>query len=153
VRTILAAEAPRVEPAITTARRHVDAALSQEWLAATAATAIAGLALVLAIVGLYGIVRYTVAQRTREIGIRVALGATPRAIVRLALGDAAWTLVPGAAVGLAALVPVALTIRPLLHDVGPFDGAVLAASIALTAVGIPARAAGRIDPADALRLE
>jgi hypothetical protein len=73
--------------------------------------------------------------------------------VRLALGDAAWTLVPGAAVGLAALVPVALTIRPLLHDVGPFDGAVLAASIALTAVGIPARAAGRIDPADALRLE
>lgn len=159
VRTILAAEAPRAEPAITTARRHVDATLSQEWLAATAATAIAALALVLAIVGLYGIVRYTVTQRTREIGIRVALGATPRAIVRLALGDAAWTLVPGTAAGLAALVPVALTIRPLLHNVRPFDAAVLAASIALTAacalaaVWIPARAAGRIDPADALRLE
>ncbi len=159
VRTILRAEMPQAEPAMTTARRHVDAALSQEWLAASTAGAMAGLALALAAIGLYGIVRYTVAQRTREIAIRLALGAAPRAVVALAFGDAALTLVPGTALGLAIAWPFARAIRPLLHDVRPFDGAVLALAVTLTAacallaVWLPARAAARIEPADALRLE
>ena len=109
--------------------------------------------------GLYGIVRYTVAQRTREIGIRLALGATPGGVVRLALADAAWTLAPGATVGLAAAMPLAWTLRPLLHDVRPFDVSVLAVSFAATAAGalvavwVPARTAARIEPAAALRTE
>jgi putative ABC transport system permease protein len=158
VRTVIGEEA-HVEPALTTAGRHVDAALSQEWLAATTGSSIAALALALAAIGLYGIVRYTVTRRTREIGIRIALGATPRAIVKLALGDAAWTLVPGALAGLAVLWPVARMLQPLLHDVRPFDPGVLAASLALSAaatliaVWLPARVAAHLEPAVALRAE
>jgi putative ABC transport system permease protein len=158
VRRIITEEAADA-PEITTSRRHVDAALSQEWLAAGLAGTIAAVALLLAALGLYGILRYTVAQRTREIGVRVALGAPPRAVVRLALADTTWTLAPGLLVGLGAALLLARTIRPLLHEVRPFDPSVLALSIVATAAGalvaawLPARAAVRIDPAEALRTE
>jgi putative ABC transport system permease protein len=159
LRQIVEQEAPGVEPEITTSRRHVDAALSQEWLAVEIAGAIAAIAITLASLGLYGIVRYTVGQRTREIGIRIALGATPRAVVGLAVQDAAFTLVPGIVLGFAAAVPLVAAIRPLLHDVRPLDASVLAAAIAITAACVaaalwmPARDAARIEPAEALRAE
>ena len=158
VRRIITEEAAEA-PEITTSRRHVDAALSQEWLAAGLAGTIAAVALLLAVLGLYGILRYTVAQRTREIGVRVALGAPPHAVVRLALADTTWMLAPGLMVGLGAALLLARAIRPLLHQVRPFDPSVLALSIVATAAGalaaawLPARAAVRIDPAEALRTE
>jgi putative ABC transport system permease protein len=122
-------------------------------------TAFAVLALVLSAVGLYGVVAYGVSQRTREIGVRVALGAEPKRIVGLVLGGgfrlAAAGVVLGAAVALAAV----RVIESMLYEVNPIDpltfGAValLVILIALVASYVPARRALRVDPAEALRAD
>jgi putative ABC transport system permease protein len=119
----------------------------------------AGVALVLTLGGLYGTLAWVVAQRTQEFGIRVALGASPRGLVRLILGEGARIVVPGALLGLAGGVAAGRVIRGLLFEVQPFEPAVLAAvSIFVAALGLvamlgPARRAGRVDPAVALRSE
>jgi putative ABC transport system permease protein len=122
-------------------------------------TAFAMLALVLSAVGLYGVVAYGVSQRSREIGVRVALGAEPKRIVGLVLGGgfrlAAAGVVLGAAVALAAV----RVIESMLYEVNPIDpltfGAValLVILIALVASYVPARRALRVDPAEALRAD
>jgi putative ABC transport system permease protein len=119
----------------------------------------AGVALLLAAIGLYGVIAYTVAQRTREVGLRVALGATRGHVLRLVLGSGAWTIAAGLLLGLAA---AALTTRLLagqLYGVEPPDpptlaGAVLVlAIVALAAHLIPIRRALAVDPTVALRDE
>jgi predicted permease len=127
---------------------------------ATRVTSVLGaLALVLALVGLYGIVSYAVAQRTRELGIRLALGATGQGVVRLVLLEGLKLAGVGVALGLAAALVLTRVARSLLFGVSPNDPLVLGlvlvslAGVTLLASWIPARRAARVAPMLALRSE
>ena len=117
------------------------------------------LGLLLASIGLYGVVAYDISQRTREIGVRLALGALRTDILREAVGRGARLAVPGALVGIAIAAAVAWTLRTLLLGVSPFDPATYA-TIALVLLGVsvlasfvPARRAAAASPLDALRAD
>jgi putative ABC transport system permease protein len=115
--------------------------------------------LLLAAVGIYGVLAYSVTERTREIGLRVALGAEPRRIVALVLGNGMLMVVSGAALGLGAAVALSGLLRGLLFGVEPHDIATFAAvpavliAVAALAAYVPARRASRMDPTEALRAE
>ena len=117
----------------------------------------AGLALALALVGLYGVVAYVVGQRTHEIGLRLALGATPGRILAWVMGQAAWLVLSGAAIGVAATFAVSQYVRSLLFQITPADPAAYAMAIAVlmaaasAATFIAARRATKVDPLEALR--
>jgi putative ABC transport system permease protein len=117
------------------------------------------LALVLASVGIAGVVSYSVAQRTHEIGIRMALGARPRDVLRLIVGQSGAWVLAGLGIGIAGAIGVTRTLSGLLYDVKPADPVVLCAvSLLLEAVGFaacyfPARRAMDVDPMVALRHE
>ena len=117
----------------------------------------AGLALVLAVVGVYGLISYNVAQRTREIGIRVALGASRGDVVRLIVRRGAWPLAAGLAGGLLCVTILGRMITGMLYGLDPLDPVVLAgAALTLALVGLgacwwPAFRASRIDPQVAMR--
>ena len=119
----------------------------------------ATLALVLAGVGVYGIVAYTVSGRTREIGIRMALGAAAREVARAVMGPALAPTVAGIAIGSTASIVLGRALAPNLYEVKPHDPLTLALvalillGAAAVACAIPARRAGRIDPVVALRSE
>ena len=119
----------------------------------------AGIGVLLAAIGLYSVISYLVAQRTQEIGVRMALGATPGAIARLVLAHAARWTAAGVALGLAGALLTARLLQALLYQVSARDpvtiGAVLAllAGVALLAAWVPSRRAARVDPAQALRQE
>jgi putative ABC transport system permease protein len=119
--------------------------------------AFAGLALVLAAVGIYGVITYTVTQRTHEMGIRIALGAKSGDILRLVFGNAMATTLIGIALGLAAAFALTRLLRSLLYQVSPTDPVVFAAipllllSVAVIATYLPARRAMKINPIAALR--
>jgi predicted permease len=116
-------------------------------------------ALVLAAAGIYGVISYAVSQRTREIGVRIALGASHREILGAVLKSGMALVTIGAAIGLALTLAVARLLNDLLFGVSPHDplvyGAVLSAvaGIGLLANGIPARRAATVDPLRALRSE
>ncbi|WP_438483108.1 ABC transporter permease [Oleiharenicola lentus] len=119
----------------------------------------AGIALVLAAVGLYGLVAYSVAQRTREFGIRTALGASTRDVLRLVLKESVLLVFIGLALGLGGSLLSAQLLRQLLFTVSAYDPTVffivptILAAVALLACLIPARRAAKVDPAIALRSE
>jgi putative ABC transport system permease protein len=119
----------------------------------------AGIAVVLAMTGIYGVVSYLVSRRAREIGIRLALGAAPADVVRLVVGDGMRGAVLGVAVGLGAAAAAARLLRTLLFGVVPTDVATFAAvaaillGVGLLACALPARRAARTDPAVTLRSE
>ena len=119
----------------------------------------AAVAVLLASIGLYGVVSYTVAQRTREVGIRVALGARPGDVVRLVLSRGAALVLLGLAAGLAAALVTTRFLGTLVFGVSPEDPVTLAtavgvlAAVALGAHVFPVRRALRVDPATALRQE
>jgi predicted permease len=118
----------------------------------------AATALALSVVGLYGVMSYLVAQRTREFGIRLALGATRLEIVKRVLRDGMWRVAIGAAIGLAATTGLARVLAGLVYGVGAFDisslfAVVMLVLVAMAACGIPALRATRVDPAIALRTE
>ena len=122
-------------------------------------TLFAAMGLLLAAIGLYGVVSFLVTQRVREIGVRMALGATPRQIGRLVLRQAgAWTLL-GLAAGVAASLFAVRTLEGMLFRVGPRDpwllggAAAILMAAALTAAWVPSRRAARVDPIEALRHE
>jgi ABC-type antimicrobial peptide transport system permease subunit len=121
--------------------------------------AFAACALVLAALGIYGVVAYSALQRTRELGIRIALGAQPAQIYRLIFEDGVTPVVVGTIAGIALAVLAARAISGLLFGVGSFNigiAAVAAAVLLLTgglASLIPAMRATRIDPVQALRAE
>ncbi|MGH9798290.1 MAG: FtsX-like permease family protein, partial [Candidatus Polarisedimenticolia bacterium] len=117
----------------------------------------AAIATALAAIGLHGVLTYLVSRRTREIGIRVALGARRADILALVLGEGARLVLPGLALGLAGAVVLGRALSSLLFGVGPLDPttfclipAVLAL-VAGVASYLPARRAARVDPAVALR--
>ncbi len=128
-------------------------------VAATLLGACAGLALLLAAVGLYGVVAYAVSQRTREIGIRMALGASRHAVVRMVLRGSMKVVAIGLAIGLALALAAGRAIESFLGDVSSADPIALVAgplvliACALVASWLPARRAARIDPMKALREE
>jgi putative ABC transport system permease protein len=115
------------------------------------------LALTLAVVGIYGVVSYSVAQRTQEIGVRMALGASGRDVMRLIVGRATLLVLAGVALGVAGALALSSFIRAMLYQVSERDPATFAAIVViLGAVGIvasvlPARRATRVDPIVALR--
>jgi putative ABC transport system permease protein len=117
------------------------------------------LAVLLAAIGLYGVISVALGQRTREIGVRVALGATKADILRLVFRSAVATLLAGLAVGLAATLAAGRLLSALLFDVSPRDPATLAlavgalSAVALAAHGLPALRAARTDPMVALKSE
>lgn len=118
-----------------------------------------GMALVLALCGIYGVIAYTVARRTREIGIRIALGARPRAVRGRVVRDAVMLAAVGAAIGLVGAVAFGRALQGILFGVSPTDprifGAVVAGMLASAALAgwIPARRASKVDPTEALQAE
>ena len=128
-------------------------------LAAWLVGGFAVLALVLGVVGLYGVVAYSVSQRTREIGVRMALGAQRGAVHRLILKEAGLLAGMGIVLGLACSIGAAALMKGLLFGVQAWDVSTLAGvaavlgCFALLASFIPARRAARVNPVDALRSE
>lgn len=120
---------------------------------------LAGLALALAATGIYGVLSFLVAQRTHEIGLRMALGATGRAVVRMVMGESLRLTLAGSAIGLLVSLALARPAAHLLYGVPPDDPVtfggvvVLMAGVALVAALLPARRASRLDPMVALRQE
>jgi predicted permease len=125
----------------------------------TLSAAFAGLATVLAAIGLYGVLAYTVAQRTREFGLRMALGAGPGRVRRLVLRQVAWMTLVGGVIGIGLAVALGSLAESMLFEIRGGDPAILALAVAalsvvaLTAGFIPALRASKIDPMAALRHE
>jgi predicted permease len=145
----------RVEPL----EANLDLWRSLAGLSSTLAAALGSLALILAAVGIYGVVAYAVGRRTREIGIRIALGASGRSVVALMLKRTMRPVVIGAVIGLAAAVGVSQILSSVLFGVSPVDPLALAAAtlvvagVAFAAGTLPARRAARVDPSTTLHYE
>jgi predicted permease len=158
-RQILREMAPDVPPRFRTFEEIYAASLGARRFNLTLVAAFAAIALVLAIAGVYGVMAYTVTQRRKEIGVRVALGASPRRVFRMVIGQGLLTTAVGVVIGVGGALAATRAIASQLFDVTPTDpGTFLTAigvlvGIAALACYVPARRATRTDPLDALRQE
>jgi putative ABC transport system permease protein len=157
--TILAAVPRALVPTVSTVEEQLGDFAAQRRFQTWILTSFAALAVVLAAVGIYGIVHYSVAERTREIGVRIALGAAPTDVIGVIIRQGMQPPVVGAMIGLLSALAITRLMTHLLFGVAPSDpvtymavAAVLTA-IALIACYLPARRATRIDPVTALRAE
>jgi predicted permease len=146
---------------LKTFRQHLNSNL-ELWIVRAGAALFSifgGLALGLAVVGLYGVKAYSVARRTREIGIRMALGAQPGMVLRMIMREGSIMLLSGVAIGLLLAVATAKILSGILYQVGALDpiaftvAPLLLAAAALIATWLPARRATHVDPIQALRTE
>ena len=143
--------------AVKSMEEHLQIALFKQRLAASTLTAFGLLALLLAGIGLYGLIAFAVGQRRRELGLRLALGALPRDVVRLVLGEGLRLAALGLAIGALAAVGVGRLLHGLLLGVSGTDAVALGGALVLVAAAVllasylPARRAGRLDPMVALR--
>jgi macrolide transport system ATP-binding/permease protein len=156
---VVAQVEPRAAASVLPMSEQLDLWLGPARAAATLASSLGLLALALATVGVYGVIAYSVEQRRREIGVRMALGAAPHQIVRFIVGANARAVLCGLAVGLAASLAVSRLLQTSLNGVSPVDPLAYAAVLALlllagvAASAIPVRRAARIDPLVALHYE
>ncbi|MGH9702637.1 MAG: ABC transporter permease, partial [Candidatus Acidiferrales bacterium] len=138
---------------------RIDDTLSQERVLATLSGFFGGLALLLTAVGLYGVMAYIVTRRTHEIGIRIALGAPPTAILRLVMRDVAGLLAAGIGAGILGAFWITKLVQKFLYGVTAHDAVSMAGAVAVLAAAafvasyLPARRAMRVDPMVALRYE
>jgi predicted permease len=144
---------------VSTLEDQIADSLSSERILATLGSAFGVLALLLAAVGVYGVLAFAVARRTREIGLRMALGARPAAASWMVLRQVAGSCAVGLLAGLAGVLALQGAARSVLYGVAPADGLVLGgaflvlAAMAALAAWLPARRAARLDPLAALRHE
>jgi len=157
-------EAQAIDPSVPVfdampLEQYIAASLFPQRIAASLLGTLSTVALLLAAVGLYGVMAYSVVQRTNEIGIRVALGAQPSHVLRMILREGLMLALPGLAVGAVLAVALARVVSASLFEVSPRDPAIYAAAavftvvITLGAAASPARRASRVDPMVALRYE
>ena len=145
--------------AVRTMSEVTDRYLALRWFNTVVVSLFAGSSLLLAMVGIYGVIAWTVRQRTREIGIRMALGAQRSTVLALVLGNGLKLAVAGIVLGLIGAMALARLLHSLLFGVGPTDPITFAAvpallvSAALLACWLPARRAAKVDPMEALRCE
>ena len=144
---------------IRTQEEQIDGSLREERLFAFLTTAFGALALVLACIGIYGIMAYNVSRRVNEIGIRMALGAQAGQVLRMVMGDGAWLAVIGIAAGLGGALALGRLISSMLFGLKTYDPATLFSAamllmlVTLAASWLPAHRAASIDPMRALRTE
>jgi len=144
---------------VSTLRSKVAASVAAPRFSAAVLGGFAGLALLLAAIGLYGVLSYGVSQRRREMGVRAAMGASRRQLVWLVVREGLAVVSLGLVLGLGAAVGMARLMRSLLFGITPFDAwayvipAVLMLMVTVLACAIPARRAATVDPAEALRCE
>jgi predicted permease len=160
VRAAVDRAAPGLTPfRITTLERQTEDSFARERLLALLMSYFGGFAVLLASVGIYGLMSYGVTQRTAEMGLRLALGAPPAAVRWLVVRTSLWTVLGGAAAGLAAAMAAVRLVRSQLYGVQPHDplavgcATALLLAVAFAAAYLPARRASRIDPLTALRHE
>jgi ABC-type antimicrobial peptide transport system permease subunit len=164
LRTAIPALVQRIDPNLPVERlRTMDEQIwdnvTRDRVLAMLSSIFAGLAVVLAGIGLYAVLAYTVARRLREIGMRMALGADAGRITRLVFGQMGRMAVTGAVIGSAGALALGRLARSLLFGVEPFDPSVLAAAaagvvlVSITSALLPAYRAARVDPAVALRAD
>jgi putative ABC transport system permease protein len=135
------------------------ASVAQERFRTLLLSSFSGIALILAAVGIFGVISYSTSQRTREIGIRMALGAPPLSVLRLILGQGAKLALLGLGAGTLAALLLTRWMASLLYEISATDPltfgatAIVLLGVAVTACYIPARRAMRVDPMVALRHE
>ena len=162
--SLVRAQFAAIDPAqpvfdITTMQQRLDDSIETPRFNMTLLAIFAAIALALATIGIYGVISYFVSQRTREIGIRVALGAAPSDILRLVVGQGAMMILIGLALGVAGSLVLTRYLANLLYAVRPVDPltiisvALLLIFVALAACYLPARRALRLDPMTTLRYE
>jgi putative ABC transport system permease protein len=156
---VLAVDPDQPVAAISTMEKNIGGSLATRRLTMTLLAAFAGLALVLASVGLYGVMALSVTQRTRELGIRMALGAARKDVFRLVLGQGVALVSLGIGLGLIGAIAASRALSSMLYgitalDVPAFAIAIISlACVALLACWLPARRATLVDPIEALRAE
>jgi ABC-type antimicrobial peptide transport system permease subunit len=144
---------------VRTEQEQIGESMRTERALATLIVGFGLLALALAVVGIYGIMAYSVANRRNEIGIRLALGAQPGQIRGMILRESTWLAVAGIVVGVGAALLLTRLVKSMLYGIQPYDPATLTAGIlvllavALAASWIPARRAAGVQPMEALRHE
>jgi len=157
IRRAVQAKLPDTAISVRPLSAQVDAAMAQERVMATLASAFGMLALILACIGLYGLEAYTVARRTKEIGIRIALGAPRARVIAIVLASAARLVSAGILVGVPAAWAASRAVRSMLFGLQPADPVTILGAIAvltaaaLMAAYVPARRASLVDPMVALR--
>jgi predicted permease len=145
--------------AITTMEEQLDGSLVQERLIAMLSGLFSGLTLLLACLGLYGLISHIVARKTNEIGIRMALGATRGSVLKMILTSSVWLVIAGVAVGVATALAITRLVSSQLFGIGAADPLTIAGASALmllvsaVAALLPAYRASKVDPMVALRYE